>query len=189
MSHVLATLGGAKIFGKLDLAQAYQQLPVDAAMADAQTIVTHRGAFWAKRLQFRVSVAPGIFQNLMDSILKGIPGVTPFFDNVLITAPTVDTFSGRLYSVLQCFHAAGLKVKREKCLIRIPRMEFLGFTVDVDSIHPMQDKVQAICDAHAPSSKQELQAFLGLLNFYHAFLQHKAAVAEALHRLLDKRAP
>ncbi|XP_060113007.1 uncharacterized protein K02A2.6-like, partial [Heteronotia binoei] len=33
------------------------------------------------------------------------------------------------------------------------------------------------------------QAFLGLLNFYHAFLPHKAAVAEPLHRLLDKNRP
>lgn len=44
VSHVLATLAGAKIFGKLDLIQAYQQLPVDAATAKAQTIVTHRGS-------------------------------------------------------------------------------------------------------------------------------------------------
>ncbi|XP_060110918.1 uncharacterized protein K02A2.6-like, partial [Heteronotia binoei] len=34
-----------------------------------------------------------------------------------------------------------------------------------------------------------LQSFLGLLNFYHSFLPHKAAVAEPLHRLLDKQAP
>ncbi|XP_029141795.1 uncharacterized protein K02A2.6-like [Protobothrops mucrosquamatus] len=34
-----------RIFAKLDLAQAYQQLPVDDATAEAQTIVTHQGAF------------------------------------------------------------------------------------------------------------------------------------------------
>lgn len=43
ISHVLAMLEGAKNFGKLDLAQAYQQLPVDTATAEAQTIITHRG--------------------------------------------------------------------------------------------------------------------------------------------------
>ncbi|XP_060092259.1 uncharacterized protein K02A2.6-like, partial [Heteronotia binoei] len=59
-----------------------------AALAGARTIVTHRGAFRVKRLQFGVSVAPGIFQSIMDSLLKGIPGVQPFFDDVLIAAPT-----------------------------------------------------------------------------------------------------
>lgn len=70
VSHVLATSAGAKIFGKEDLAQAYQQLPVDAAFVEAQTIVTHRGAFRVTRLQFAVSIVPGIFQNLMDSLFK-----------------------------------------------------------------------------------------------------------------------
>ncbi|XP_060126817.1 uncharacterized protein K02A2.6-like [Zootoca vivipara] len=189
VSHVLATLAGSKIFGKLDLAQAYQQLPVDEATAEAQTIVTHRGAFRVKRLQFGVSVAPGIFQNLMDSLLKGIPGVTPFFDDVLIAGPTPEEFEDRLRSVLHRFQTAGLKVKREKCLLGVPQVDFLGFKVDAEGVHPTGDKVRAICEAPAPKSKSELQSFLGLLNFYHAFLPHKAAVAEPLHRLLDKRAP
>ncbi|XP_053239979.1 uncharacterized protein K02A2.6-like, partial [Podarcis raffonei] len=179
VSHVLATLAGSKIFGKLDLAQAYQQLPVDEATAEAQTIVTHRGAFRVKRLQFGVSVAPGIFQNLMDSLLKGIPGVTPFFDDVLIAGPTPEEFEDRLRTVLHRFQTAGLKVKREKCLLGVPQVDFLGFMVDAEGVHPTGDKVRAICDAPAPKNKTELQAFLGLLNFYHSFLPHKAARQEA----------
>ncbi|XP_060100277.1 uncharacterized protein K02A2.6-like, partial [Heteronotia binoei] len=67
-----------------------------ATLADAQTIVTHRGAFRVKRLQFGVSVAPGLFQELMDSLLKGLPGVTPFFDDVLIAAASPEEFAARL---------------------------------------------------------------------------------------------
>ena len=189
VSHVLATLAGAKVFGKLDLAQAYQQLPVDNCTAEAQTIVTHKGAFRVKRLQFGVSVAPGLFQNLMDSLLKGLPGVTPFFDDVLIAAPSKEEFVDRLRSVLRRFETAGLKVKREKCLLGVDRVEFLGFSIDAAGIHPSKDKEKAILDAPTPKNKQELQAFLGLLNFYHAFLPHKAAVAEPLHRLLKKNVP
>ncbi|XP_029141466.1 vomeronasal type-2 receptor 26-like [Protobothrops mucrosquamatus] len=36
---------GDRIFAKLDLAQVYQQLPVDDTTVEAQTILTHRGAF------------------------------------------------------------------------------------------------------------------------------------------------
>ncbi|XP_060100949.1 uncharacterized protein K02A2.6-like, partial [Heteronotia binoei] len=157
VSHVLAALAGAKVFGKLDLAQAYQQLPVDAKTAEAQTIVTHRGAFRVKRLQFGVSVAPGIFQSIMDSLLKGIPGVQPFFDDVLIAAPTEGEFSRRLREVLRRFQAAGLKVKKEKCLLGVPRVEFLGFAVDAAGIHPTADKTKAIVQAPAPKCKAELQ--------------------------------
>ncbi|KAK9401763.1 hypothetical protein NXF25_010119 [Crotalus adamanteus] len=55
VSHILASLKGGRVFAKLDLAQAYQQLPVDAAAAVAQTIVTHRGAFKANMIRHATS--------------------------------------------------------------------------------------------------------------------------------------
>lgn len=61
VQHLLQSLGPGKIFAKLDLARAYQQLPVDGAIAKAQTTVMHKGAFRCHRLQFRVSVAPELF--------------------------------------------------------------------------------------------------------------------------------
>lgn len=61
VQHLLHLLGESKIFAKLDLTEAYQQIPMDTPTAEAQTIVTHRGAFKCHRLQFGISVAPGIF--------------------------------------------------------------------------------------------------------------------------------
>ncbi|XP_026526821.1 uncharacterized protein K02A2.6-like, partial [Notechis scutatus] len=187
VQHHLHSLGGGKIFAKLDLAQAYQQLPVDAETAEAQTIVTHRGAFKCNRLQFGVSVAPGIFQSLMERLLQGIKGVVPYFDDILIAAPTRDVLEKRLRTVLQKFKNAGLKVKKEKCQLCTERVEFLGYLLDKKGIHPTEKKVTAIKNAPRPRNKTDLQAFLGLINFYNIFLPQKATVAEPLHRLLDKK--
>ncbi|KAL1286096.1 Uncharacterized protein TPS_00892 [Trichinella pseudospiralis] len=129
VNQLLASLSGGKVFAKLDLAQAYQQLTVDNATAGA--------------------AAPGIFQNVIDKTVAGIQGVLPYFDDILIAA---------------------------------------SFEVDATGIHPAKAKVQAIHDAPTPKNKQQLQAFLGLLNFYYSFLKNKATVAEPLHRLLDKNA-
>ncbi|XP_026574490.1 uncharacterized protein K02A2.6-like, partial [Pseudonaja textilis] len=188
VQHLLHSLGGGKIFTKLDLAQAYQQLPVDPETAEAQTIVTHRGAFKCNRLQFGVSVAPGIFQSLMERLLQGIKGVMPYFDDVLIAAPTKSQLEKRLRTVLQRFKDAGLRVKKEKCQLCTERVEFLGYLLDKQGIHPTEKKLAAIKNAPRPKNKTDLQAFLGLINFYNIFLPQKATVAEPLHRLLDKRA-
>lgn len=61
--HVLAVLGGAKLYGfaNIDVAQAYQQLEVDDETAEAQTIITHKGAFRIKRLQYGIKTALQIF--------------------------------------------------------------------------------------------------------------------------------
>ncbi|KRX70751.1 Transposon Tf2-6 polyprotein [Trichinella sp. T6] len=186
VSHLLASLAGGKVFAKLDLAQAYQQLVVDKKTADAQTIITHRGAFRVKRLQFGVSAAPGIFQGLIDQLTKGIPGVLPYFDDILIAAKDESILAKRLATLLKRFYDAGLRLNAEKCKFCLRRIEFLGFDIDVSGIHPSKQKVAAIHNTPQPRNKKELQTFLGLLNFYHSFLRNKATVAEPLHRLLDK---
>ncbi|OUC45668.1 hypothetical protein D917_01810 [Trichinella nativa] len=166
--------------------QAYQQLVVDKKTADAQTIITHRGAFRVKRLQFGVSAAPGIFQGLIDQLTKGIPGVLPYFDDILIAAKDESILAKRLATLLKRFYDAGLRLNAEKCKFCLRRIEFLGFDIDVSGIHPSKQKVAAIHNTPQPRNKKELQTFLGLLNFYHSFLRNKATVAEPLHRLLDK---
>ncbi|XP_037579507.1 uncharacterized protein K02A2.6-like [Dermacentor silvarum] len=189
VNHLLASLSGGTVFAKLDFAQAYQQLPVTDESAEAQTIVTHRGAFCVQRLQFGVSVAPGIFQSLMENLLRGLPGVIPYFDDVLISGASPQELLSRLREVLQRFQDAGLKVKEEKCQLGVTQVEFLGFRVDAEGIHPTLAKTQAILNAPWPLNRAKLEALLGLLNFYHAFLPHKATVTEPLHRLLDKEGP
>uniref|UniRef100_UPI00109F456C uncharacterized protein K02A2.6-like n=1 Tax=Podarcis muralis TaxID=64176 RepID=UPI00109F456C len=174
VQHLLHSLGEGKVFAKPDLAQAYQQLPVDDATAEAQTIVTHWGAFRCRRLQFGVSVAPGIFQSLMERLLQGLPGVVPYFDDVLVSADSHQQLFERLRAVLTRFQEAGLKVKREKCQIAVPQVEFLGYLIDASGLHPTTSKIRAIQQAPTPKNKTELQAFLGLLNFYNMFLPHKA---------------
>ncbi|XP_060539046.1 uncharacterized protein K02A2.6-like [Pantherophis guttatus] len=150
VQHLLHSLGRGRIFAKLDLAQAYQQLPVDEATAEAQTIVTHRGAFKCKRLQFGVSVAPGLFQSLMERLLQGIEGVVPYFDDVLISARDTTQLKQRLREVLTRFQKVGLKVKRDKCQLAETQVEFLGYLIDESGIRPTPGKLRAIKEAPPP---------------------------------------
>ncbi|XP_003382034.1 putative integrase core domain protein, partial [Trichinella spiralis] len=147
VNQLLASLSGGKVFAKLDLAQAFQQLTVDDATADAQTIITHRGAFRVKRLQFGISAAPGVFQNVIDKTVAGIQGVLPYFNDILIAASDEKELANHLETVLHRFAKAGLRLKSDKCKFCLPRVEFLGFEVDATGIHPAKAKVQAIQDA------------------------------------------
>lgn len=174
---------------KLDLVQAYQQLLVDEPTVLAQTIVTHRDSFKCTCIQFGVNIAPGIFQSIMERLLQGIPRVVPYFDNILISAIDQPDLLSKLRAILTHLHQARLRLKREKCTIGVPQVEFLEFLIDAHGIHPTSSKVVAIKHATTPSCKSELQAFLGFLNFYAIFLSHKASLAESLHRFLDSKAP
>ncbi|KFD51200.1 hypothetical protein M513_07964 [Trichuris suis] len=83
-------------YSKIDMAQAYLELPVDDASAEAQTVITHMGAFKVKRLQVGVCIAPGVFQQVMDDLLRDIPGTTPYFDDILIRGTMLPELTDRL---------------------------------------------------------------------------------------------
>ena len=73
--ELFATLANGEQFTKLDLSQAYLQLPLDESSMPYVTINTHQGLYQYTRLPFGIASAPAIFQRLMETILQGIPGV------------------------------------------------------------------------------------------------------------------
>ncbi len=125
-AELFTKLAGGVVFTKLDLKQAYQQLPLDDKAADLLTINTQRRLFRACRLQFGVSTAVLIFQRFMDTLLAGIPGVQPYLDDILISGKTMEDHNTRLRAVMKCLAEAGLQQKkREKPFY--PKWSFWGF--------------------------------------------------------------
>nr|XP_044248554.1 uncharacterized protein LOC123002452 [Drosophila takahashii] len=132
----------------------------------------------ASPTKFGISSAPGIFQSLIESILQNIPGVLPYFDDIIIIAKSEEELASRLNQVLSRLDHAGLRLRKDKCEFGVPTVEFLGFKIDALGIRPSISKVEAIQNAPIPKDKKGLQGFIGLVNFYHAFLPHKAIVLD-----------
>ena len=61
IDDLLANLAGGKKFSKLDLANAYLQIPLHEDSKKLVTVNTHKGHFRYNRLLFGVSAAPSIF--------------------------------------------------------------------------------------------------------------------------------
>ena len=76
IEDLFAFLAEGKLFIKLDLTHAYQQMPLDDACKQLVVINTHKGLFQYNRLPFRVASAPPIFQKAMQSILQDIEHIT-----------------------------------------------------------------------------------------------------------------
>ena len=61
VEDLFAALGGGMLFSKIDLTQAYQQLPLDNESKQYVVINTHKGLFRHTCLPFGISSAPGYF--------------------------------------------------------------------------------------------------------------------------------
>ena len=88
IEDLFASLAGGKLFTKLDLAHAYQQIPLDEASKQFIVINTHKGLFQYNRLPFGITSAPAISQKAMESILQDIEHVTVYIDDILVTGRT-----------------------------------------------------------------------------------------------------
>ena len=83
-----ANLSGGVSFSKLDLSQAYHQLPLDEESRKFTTVNTPSGLYNYLRLPYGISSAVGIFQRIIESILKNIDGVCVYLDDILMTGRT-----------------------------------------------------------------------------------------------------
>ena len=90
-----------KTFSTIDLKQAYQQIKLDPASQKYLVINTHRGLFKYTRLRYGVSSASGIFRQAMEQLLRGIPGVVVYIDDILVTGPTESEHLHALEEVLK----------------------------------------------------------------------------------------
>ena len=103
VDDLFTALTGGTMFTKLDMSQAYLQFTLDDQSKELLTINTHKGLFAYNRLPFGVSSAPGIFQHTIESLLKGIPNVLVYLDDILVTGPTQEHHIHNLQEVLLCF--------------------------------------------------------------------------------------
>ena len=120
-------MAGGQKYTKLDLCQAYQQVELEEESRKYVVINTHRGLFEYTRLPFGVSSAPGIFQRVMESLLRGIINVVVYLDDILITGPDDETHLATLEAVLKRLSEAGLRARKEKCVFLARSEKPVGF--------------------------------------------------------------
>ena len=61
-------------------------------LAESSIINTHMGLYHFNRLPFGVASAPAIFQCTMETLLRGLRGVSIYLDDILISGTTVQIF-------------------------------------------------------------------------------------------------
>ena len=186
VDDVITQVGNAKVFSKIDLSQAFLQLPLDDNSKKFTTINTSEGLFQFNYLPFGLNCSPGIFQAYLSKLLNNITGVIVFQDDVLIMSEDMQEHEKSLTKVLSALRDAGMKLNREKCYFFVNSVLYLGHIFDSQGVRPNPEKVRAIIDAPSPTNIKQMQAFIGLCNFYRQFIPDFATIMSPLYSLLKK---
>jgi len=83
---------------------------------------------------------------------------------------------------------ANLCLRPSKCKTGFDTVDFLGHTIQKDSIGPQVENVGKILNAERPKTKKECRSLLGMVNFYRRYLPNCAQIIAPITDLTRSRA-
>ncbi|XP_054845633.1 uncharacterized protein LOC129336531 [Eublepharis macularius] len=80
-----------------------------------------------------------------------------------------------------------LPIKLSKCEFHKEELDYLGYRISGQGLKMDPAKIKAVQDWQAPSTRKQLQSFLGFANFYRLFIEGFAQIALPLTDLLKTK--
>ena len=177
---------GSRFFSKLDAKSGYWSVQLDEESQLLTTFQTPYGRYCFTRLPFGLKVSQDIFQQKMDQILENIKGATGISDDVVVYGKTEEEHDESLRNLMKAAKENGLVFNSEKCTIKTSSITFFGAKYTPEGVHPDTEKVNDLKAMPAPTSKKELQEFLGFVTYMSPFIKNLAEKAAPLRELLKK---
>eukprot|EP00914_Ancora_sagittata_P034747 GHVO01070115.1.p1 GENE.GHVO01070115.1~~GHVO01070115.1.p1 ORF type:complete len:862 (+),score=100.28 GHVO01070115.1:29-2587(+) len=165
IEEISAELHGSKFFTLIDAKSGYWQVKLNERSSYITTFNTPWGKHRFLRLPFGLKVASDVFQERLDGVLKEAHGATGLADDCLITGNTQQEHDVNLIFVLHLARMNNLKFNSKKLQFRTTECKFFGQMLTPEGIRIDPDKLTAIQKMQRPSNKQELESYLGMVNY------------------------
>ncbi len=181
-------VGSAQFVSKFDLLKGYWQVPLSPRAKEISAFITSSGLFSYTVMSFGLRNAPATFQRLMNSVVSGLEGCAVYLDDVVIYSNTWEEHLSCIEHLFARLSDARLTVNLAKCEFAKATVTYLSKVVGQGNVCAVQAKVSAIEEYPVPTTKKELQRFLGLVGYYRSFCKNFSTVVAPLTDLLKGKA-
>jgi hypothetical protein len=121
--------------------------------------------------------------NLIFHDLLGII-VEDYIDDIIVKSASLNSYLANLRLAFEKMHRYRLKMNPLKCAFGVSAGKFLGFIMHEKVVEIDPKKIESIKKVQAPTSKKELQRFLGKVNYLRRFICNLSRKVDAFTPLL-----
>ncbi|PIK52140.1 hypothetical protein BSL78_10987 [Apostichopus japonicus] len=111
MTEIFSELSNDKYFSRIDLTKGYWQVEMTQSAKEKTAFVTPDGLWQFKTMPFGLVGAPAVFTRLMRTILRDVPNVVNYLDDILIHTETWDEHVECLELLFQTLRESGLTAR------------------------------------------------------------------------------
>jgi len=185
----------------LDTAFGFHQILLKDEDKPKTAFRTPFGHYQFRVLPFDLTNAPATFQAVMNKLFNPPKfnaggSLNPrhqlaefaivFIDDILIFSKTADEHKKHIEIVLSELRKHKLLLKPSYCVWAQTQLPYLGHVIGRDGIKPDPKKVQSVVNWPTLTCLREVQQFLGLINYFHKFVQGYANLTKPLTDLSTK---
>jgi hypothetical protein len=191
MDRILREIAKSKLWASVDLRGAFYQLVLDkrSVPLTAITFGADLGVWEFQVGPMGVSSMPAEFQKAMEFLLRDLPDVWVYIDDIIIGAMHMAELLDRLEMVMARLSAAGLTAAPSKTKIGHRSLKVLGSKVEHNSISMPPDRVSALTELPLPPSKPLLMNFIHVTNAYQSHLPGLAPLLVPLRQTAERSGP
>ena len=167
---------------KLDMSDAYEQVRVDPNDVKNTAFSTIVGTFLSHVVQQGDCNAPATFQRLMTRIFRKFIGkfAYVYLDDIFIFSNSIEEHESHLHKIFDVLRAQSLYLSAPKVDLYSNRMDCLGHRIDDQGLHADSDKMKTIRNWPRPRDYNDIQKFLGMVNYLSQFMPDVSAFTSPL---------
>src|SRR5436190_2971822 len=185
---VFNCLARNKWYSRIDLKNAFFQIPVHENDQHYLTVSTQTNKYCWTRLPQGCAVSSTIFQRQITKILSKYlyDILIPYIDDIATGAKTFEEMLRNLELILIELQKFNLKINTSKTLLMYEELQLLGHVINSHGTKPLQTSIQAILNLRKPTKIKELRSFLGAANFFRKNVPNFAKITLPLTEAIKK---
>jgi len=192
IKHMLDRIGERKsrIFGVMDMTSGYHQAPISASSQILTSFICFMGIFCWLRVPMGLKNAASYFQRVMATVvLIGLIYLICelYIDDILVFGKNEDDFIDNLEKVFKRLRQYNVTLNPKKCRFGMDKVEYVGHVISYEGITFSDEKRVKVLDFPLPNTQKDLQAFLGLVNYFRDHVPDMTGLVKPLRVLIDSK--